>query len=149
MNNNSPPGVVRYRGLTLVELTVVITILLTLISVLFIGSRAWKRGSDRAICVLSMRTIQVATRSYQNLYGYNYGGRPYAEDGTQDIAVHLLAKGYIDRNLYSQTRGTTKCAAGGTYDCPLPDIFPEQGELYMDCSLSGSDNHAPKSHDNW
>ena len=35
-------------GMTLIELTVVILVLLSLISILFVGARAWKKGSDRA-----------------------------------------------------------------------------------------------------
>ena len=135
--------------MTLLELTVVILVLLGLISVLFIGARAWKRGSDRAGCVVTLRNVQVAARSYQNMYGYNYGGRPVAEGGTQDIAAHLLAKGYIDQKVFDQSQGTKKCAGGGTYTCPLPDIFPEDGQLYMSCSLSSSDNHAPASRTGW
>lgn len=149
MTNNSPPGVVRRRGLTLLELTVVITILLTLISILFVGSRAWKRGSDRAGCVLTLRNVQVAARSYQNMYGYNFGGHPYADNGTQDIAEHLHAKGYIEANLYQQTRGMTPCPGGGAYSCPFPDIFPQPGQLYMKCSLASPDNHAPTSQADW
>jgi type II secretory pathway pseudopilin PulG len=144
-----PPRVVRNRGLSLLELTIVIAALLSLISILFIGSRAWKRGSDRAGCVLTLRNIQVATRSYQNLYGYNYGGHPYAENGTQDIATHLFNKGYIEQKLYDQAHGLAKCPAGGTYNCPVPDIFPVNGQLYMACSLSSSDEHTPSSHSDW
>lgn len=149
MTNNLPPRVVRHRGLTLLELTVVITILLALVSILFVGSRAWKRGSDRAGCVLTLRNVQVAARSYQNMYGYNYGGRPYAANGTQDIAEHLFTKGYIEARLYQQARGTAPCPAGGAYTCPLPDVFPEAGQLYMQCSLSGPDNHVPTTHADW
>ncbi len=149
MTNNTPPRVVWHRGLTLLELSVVISILLLLVSLLFIGSRAWRRGSDRSTCVMTLRNMQVATRSYQNIYGYNYGGRPYAENGTQDIAEHLLSKGYIETNLHKQAHGQTPCPAGGTYTCPVPDVFPEAGQLYMECSLSGSDEHTPKSHADW
>lgn len=135
--------------MTLLELTVVIMVLLGLISVLFIGARAWKRGSDRSGCVVTLRNVQVAARSYQNMYGYNYGGRPYAEGGTQDIAAHLFAKGYITSKVYDQSRGTQKCTGDGTYTCPLPDIFPEEGQLYMTCSLSSSDKHSPASSTGW
>ncbi len=135
--------------MSLLELTVVIVALLSLISILFIGSRAWKRGSDRAGCVLTLRNVQAATRSYQFLYDYNYGGRPYAENGTQDIATHLYNKGYIEQKLYDQARGIATCAAGGTYKCPVPDIFPPTGQLYMTCSLSSSDEHTPSSHADW
>ena len=149
MTNNLPPRVVRHRGLTLLELTVVITVLLALVSIMFVGTRAWKRGSDRATCVLTQRNVQVATRSYQNLYGYNYGGRPYAERGTQDIVEHLRNKGYIEDSVYKHARGTTPCAAGGSYTCPVPDVFPPEGELYLHCSLSGSDMHKPTTHHDW
>ncbi len=143
------PRVACPRGLSLLELTVVIATLIALISVLFVGSRAWKRGSDRAGCVLTLRNVQMATRSYQNLYGYNFGGRPYAENGTQDIALHLYKKGYIERNLYDRARGEMACPSGGTYECPLPDVFPHQGQLYMACSLSEKEGHAPVSHSDW
>ncbi|HEX7260350.1 MAG TPA: hypothetical protein VF258_00895 [Luteolibacter sp.] len=133
----------------MLELTVVIATFLLLISVLFIASRAWKRGSDRAMCVMTLRNIQVATRSYQNIYGYHFGSRPSAENGTQDIAEHLLSKGYIETKLYRLTRGTDPCPAGGTYTCPLPDVFPDEGELYVDCTLASSDQHAPDRHADW
>ena len=149
MTSQLPPRVARHRGLTLLELTVVIATLLALVSILFIGSRAWKRGSDRAGCILTLRNVQIATRSYQNLYGYNYGGRPYAENGTQDIAQHLFNKGYIESKLYDQARGIAKCPAGGAYACAIPDIFPQEGQLYMACSLSTSDEHFPSSHAGW
>ena len=45
----------RASGMTLLELTVVILVLLSLISILFIGARAWKKGSDRAASILTIR----------------------------------------------------------------------------------------------
>ncbi len=146
---NSPPGVVRHRGLTLLELTVVIATLLVLVSVLFIGSRAWKRGCDRAGCVLTLHNVQVATRSYQNIYGYTYGSHPNLENGTQDIAKQLYARGYIEAKLYQQVTSAAPCPAGGIYTRAVPDIFPLVGQLYVTCSLSVSDDHVPASHEDW
>ena len=54
-------------GMTLLELTVVILVLLSLISILFIGARAWKKGSDRAGCILNIRNAQQAVRGYMNM----------------------------------------------------------------------------------
>ena len=88
--------------------------------------------------MLTLRNVQMAARSYQNLYGYNYGGHPYAENGTQDIAVHLYQKGYIEKKLFDQATGLEACAGGGTYTCPTPDIFPHSGQLYLKCSLSAT-----------
>jgi len=58
---------------TLIELTVVILVLLSLITVLFIGASAWKRGSDRAASILNIRNAQTAGRSYQNMYNGKTG----------------------------------------------------------------------------
>ena len=55
------------RGMTLLELTVVILVLLSLISILFVGARAWKKGSDRAANIMNLRNVQQAVRSEQNM----------------------------------------------------------------------------------
>lgn len=60
-------------GMTLLELTVVILVLLSLISILFIGARAWKKGSDRAASILQIRNCQQAVRSFANMNAKNIG----------------------------------------------------------------------------
>jgi type II secretory pathway pseudopilin PulG len=59
-------GMKQKSGMTLLELTVVILVLLSLISILFIGARAWKKGSDRAANILNVRNCQQAMRGNQN-----------------------------------------------------------------------------------
>ncbi len=54
-------------GMTLLELTVVILVLLSLISILFIGARAWKKGSDRSANIMNIRNTQQAMRGHQNM----------------------------------------------------------------------------------
>ena len=53
-------------GMTLIEITVVILVLLTLIAVLFIGANIYKKGADRAACILNIRNIHQAVRADQN-----------------------------------------------------------------------------------
>lgn len=144
-----PPRVVRNRGLSLLEFTVVIAALISLVSTLWIGALAWKRGSDRAGCVLMLRNVQVATRCYQNLYGYNYGDRLRAVNSTPDVAQQMLNKGYIEQKLCDLAHGIGKCPAGGTWTCPIPDIFPQEGSLYLVCSLATSEGHTPGAHADW
>lgn len=60
-------------GMTLLELTVVILVLLSLISILFVGARAWKKGSDRSANIMNARNIQQAVRGHQNMYNMNFG----------------------------------------------------------------------------
>lgn len=119
----------------------VIAVLLSLTTVLILGARAWKNGSDRAGCILNIRNVQVSVRSYQNLYGYSAGGMPYAEGGTQDIAALMFAKGYITGKSYDAIQGYDPCAGGGFYKRTHPDVFPPQGQLYINCSLAAQENH--------
>ena len=63
----------RTAGMTLLELTVVILVLLSLISILFIGARAWKKGSDRAANILNIRNVQQAVRAHTNVRGLAIG----------------------------------------------------------------------------
>ena len=83
-------------GMTLLELTVVILVLLSLISILFIGARAWKRGSDRAASVLQIRNCQQAVRSFSNMNGLN--------PGDDAAAMALKVVGFTD--LPSEIFGT-------------------------------------------
>jgi type II secretory pathway pseudopilin PulG len=56
------------KGMTLLELTVVILVLLSLISILFVGAKAWKKGSDRAANIMNIRNVQQAVRGHQNMH---------------------------------------------------------------------------------
>jgi type II secretory pathway pseudopilin PulG len=120
------------QGMTLLELTVVILVLLSLISILFIGARGWKRGTDRAGCILNHRVTQQAVRSHQNMYGYSQG-QPL------DMFAQIIGP---DKFLPEP-----KCPAGGTYD--YLDYIPAPGELAIECSLQGSDKHVPDRINDW
>jgi type II secretory pathway pseudopilin PulG len=63
----------RKTGMTLLELTVVILVLLSLISILFIGARAWKKGSDRSANIMNLRNCQQAMRGHANMNQLNTG----------------------------------------------------------------------------
>ena len=127
----------------------VIAVLLSLTTVLMLGARAWKNGSDRTGCIMTIRNVQVAVRSYQNLYGYEAGGMPYAEGGTQDIAAHMFAKGYISGKVYDEVQGAEACTGGGRYERLHADVFPMPGKLYISCSLGALQNHAPDETLEW
>jgi prepilin-type N-terminal cleavage/methylation domain-containing protein len=149
MKTASPLRSSKRSGFSLLEITVVIAVLLSLTTVLFLGARAWKNGADRTGCILNMRTVQTSVRSYQNMYGYTAGGMPYAEGGTQDIAVHLHAKGYISDQQFAAIQGSETCNGGGTYERTHPDVFPPVGQLYINCSLSASKNHTMEEGLEW
>src|SRR5690348_7996294 len=89
-------------GMTLLELTVVILVLLSLIAILFVGARAWKRGSDRAGCILNLRQAQQAVRAYQNVNQLNDGA-------TLNVATDLMGPGKL-------IEVTPRCPGGGDYN---------------------------------
>lgn len=123
----------RAKGMTLLELTVVILVLLSLISILFIGARAWKKGSDRAGCIMNIRNAQQAVRSYANMYSVT------AVPGTDLVGA----------GKFLET--APKCPANGTYTVINTGTVtvPAVGTLAMTCSLATSDKHVPDSIAGW
>ena len=125
--------------MTLLELTVVILVLLSLITILFIGAQAWKRGSDRAICIINIQNVQKGVRSYSNLYGYGPGST------VTDLKAQVIGFGrFVESN--------PTCPGGGTYSYGKDadeNTIPNIGFLYMQCDLAPSDQHAPDVTTDW
>jgi type II secretory pathway pseudopilin PulG len=121
------------RGMTLLEMTVVILVMLTLITILFIGAKAWRQGTDRTGCIISIRNAQNAVRSHQNLYNIS-NGAPI------NIANEIMGPGNFVE--YSPV-----CPGGGSYT--LIDHIPYPGELVMTCSLASSKSHEPEVSTDW
>ena len=109
----------RKSGMTLLELTVVILVLLSLISILFIGARAWKKGSDRAGCILNLRNIQQAVRGDQNMKNKTYGDTCVAADIIGDT-------GYISKVPTCPSTNTAYAFADATK-------YPAVDTLYAAC----------------
>lgn len=126
------------KGMTLIELTVVILVLLSLISVLFIGARAWMRGSDRANAALLIRNAQQGVRSHSNIMGIETpatGAGELAWPGPDDLSDEVFGPGkYVEtENVGAQPNhpaaGVTFVAGGTDFDS-----VPELGSLYMTSS---------------
>ncbi len=126
-------------GMTLLEMTVVILVLLTLISVLFISAQAWKRGSDRALCIIHIQNVQKGIRGYSNLYGF------YPGSSAPNLQSHIIGLGRF-------VETTPICPGGGTYSFGQTygvDTVPPIGTLYMECDLSATEEHVPDSYSDW
>ncbi|MEX2579327.1 MAG: type II secretion system protein [Verrucomicrobiales bacterium] len=122
----------KQAGLTLIEITLVIAVLLGLISVLFIGVSAYKEGSDRAKCILNISNVQKAVRSYQNLYEKEVGN---------DLALATIA------GTGKMLETVPACPSGGAYT--TADVVPAVGTPYLSCSLAGDNEHVPSSVTGW
>ena len=112
-------------GMTLLELTVVILVLLSLISILFIGARAWKKGSDRAANILNIRNVQQAVRGHMNMNGI-------ATPATTGGGVALTNDLIVGSDKYMK-------APTGPADVTYTylDKAPAVGELYLIASATG------------
>lgn len=110
-------------GMTLLELTVVILVLLSLISILFIGARAWKKGSDRAASILQIRNVQQAVRSYANMNGKNAG------DTDLTLSSEVFGAGKFIEN--DPTAGSHPAGSTVLYVIAAPTVIPDIGTLYM------------------
>lgn len=122
-------------GLTLIELTVVILVLLSLVVILFVGAHAWKRGSDRAMCIVNLEQVQKSVRSFANLNNLQPGETAGGLEG------EVIGSGKFIEAMPA-------CPGGGTY-ATQGDQIPVLGELYLNCSLESSDDHVPADFTGW
>lgn len=137
------------QAMTLLELSVVIMVMLALMSILFIGAKSWMRGSDRAGCVMNIRNVQLAVRSYQNVAGYDLGQNLRSSSGGGDILEVINTEGYLQPKLYQIAKGEHVCPGNGNCTCSSRNTFPLIGDLFMDCSLASERNHVPDRHSDW
>ena len=138
MKINTPRIKVR-AGMTLLELTVVILVLLSLISILFIGANAWKKSSDRAGCIMNVRNAQQAIRGYANMFGLSPGATIPGGMTRYDVIVGpglFLAKAPV-------------CPGAGTYVGQNLTTIPLGGQVLMQCDFSNGTNHLPSGTGDW
>ena len=126
-----------HPGLSVIELTAVIAVLIALIAILLVGMKAYKNSSDRAACVMNIHSFQNAVRSYSNLNGLAPGQALTATD----LRAQLVGP---DRFL----EAVPTCPAGGAYS-DLGNRIPVHGELYLSCSLRASESHVPRRINAW
>lgn len=129
------------KGMTLLELTVVILVLLSLISILFVGARAWKRGSDRAGCILNIRNVQQAVRGHQNMYSLKDG------DGLAASKIYTDTAGDANDATGAYLK-TPHCPADASVYAPLA-VVPALGTLYVTCANATSLGHVPNDTTGW
>ena len=118
-------------GMTLLELTVVILVLLSLVAILFVGARAWRIGSDRASNILNLRNVQQAVRAHANTRTLAIGG---------DLAVaEIIGAGKYLGSVISPNNEINYVGKFGAF-------VPTIGSLYLSPGYSDDaaiSNYAP------
>lgn len=134
-------------GMTLLELTVVILVLLSLISILFIGARAWKKGSDRAASILQIRNVQQAVRSFSNMNGLNPGDGATAitAKGFTSLEDELFGDGKFIENdpTAAPPEGGHPAGSGYAFAAATPGVIPLVGVLYLEVTGTDAEDYMP------
>lgn len=119
--------------MTILEMTIVVLVLLSMIAICFVGATAWKRGADKNNNILNLRNIQQAVRGHQNLYGLNPGSSPI---NSADLFLSTTNDiGYLPEPKPPGGTGVTAY----TY---LP-VVPNYGELYVGNVSSMNQQYVP------
>lgn len=121
--------------MTLLELSVVIVVLLGLVGVFAIGAAAWKKGSNRVLCIMNLQAVQKGVRSYANLYGHEAGTT------VPGLQAQVIGDGAFVQKM-------PECPGSGIYT-PGGDVVPDLGTLYLNCSLSETGEHEPLNAEDW
>lgn len=92
----------------------------------------WKKGSDRAGCIMNIRNVQQCIRGHQGMNNLGQGNPIDWE------YFFLGPDAYMPEPV---------CPAGGTYT--FNRFIPESGVLGCTCSLAKSHAHEPVDYDTW
>ena len=144
-------NVTKKAGMTLLELTVVILVLLSLISILFIGARAWKRGSDRAGCIMNIRNVQQAVRGQQNMKNLAEGAAlPTTKIWKQSVTTtdtnNVTTTNEVDTGFLNEP----KCPTNGLNNYTATGTVPAYGTLYIECTpYKTTLDHQPTVTSDW
>jgi type II secretory pathway pseudopilin PulG len=109
----------RPAGMTLIEISLVIALLLGLIAVVFLGIGSYRKGSDRAKCRMQLAAAQKAIRSQANFQNL-------------DIGATFTAAQAFGPGLALQS--TPVCPSNGTYT--WTGTIPPIGTPYGTCNFS-------------
>ncbi|TDU70881.1 hypothetical protein EI77_01999 [Prosthecobacter fusiformis] len=109
-------------GMTLIEISLVIALLLGLIAVVFLGIGSYRQGADKAKCKMQLAAVQKAVRSGANMQNL------IAE------APMVAATDVFGPGLLLET--TPVCPSGGAYT--WIDEVPVVGTPFGNCDFTGA-----------
>lgn len=108
-------------GMTLIEISLVIALLLGLIAVVFLGIGSYRSGADKAKCKMQLAAVQKAVRSGANMQNLNIAG-PLVE-------ASVFGAGLLLEN-------EPICPSGGAYT--WLGTVPASGTPYGNCDFAGT-----------
>lgn len=123
MKIHKSSGRLNHQGLTLIEVSLVIALLLGLISIVFLGIGSYRKGADKAKCKMQLSQVQKAMRAHANFNNLAVGAA-FAEADAWGAGKPI---------------GTTAptCPSGGaiTWQATIPAV----GTPYGNCDFADVD----------
>lgn len=110
------------NGMTLIEISLVIALILGLIAVVFLGIGNYRKGADKAKCKMQLAAVQKAVRSAANMQNLNIG----AALATTDV----FGAGLLMENEPVCPSGTGVYTWSGN--------VPASGVPYGNCDFAGT-----------
>jgi hypothetical protein len=120
------------RGLTTLEILVILLVVVGGLFGAWTASEKWKQGKDRSQCILNIRNAQTAMRSWQ-------GMSQKAVGAAIDPDAIFGPGRFLER--------MPVCPSGGYYQ--FARKVPPVDTAYMSCSLATSLNHQPATTKGW
>lgn len=114
------------KGLTLIEVSLVIALLLGLIGIVFLGIGSYRRGADKAKCKMQLSQIQKTIRAHANFNNLAIGAA-FAEADAFGTGKPIAA-------------ASPTCPSGGTITWSA--TIPPVGTPYGNCAYTDSDDTA-------
>jgi len=109
--------------------------------VLFIGANIYKKGADRAACILNIRNIQQAVRADQNLNNKREGEPIYGNIMDSQVGTGGLTDQYFEEEVLcpedTEAVGYTWASAN----------YPVLSSTAVSCAIDT--NHAPNDTSGW
>lgn len=123
----------------------VVLVLLALVSILFVGARAWVRGADRSENIMNIRNTQQAMRGHQNMNDVKdsdiIGQTPRAVFDSGLLAAYMKVPTPPNSDInYSPKSFVTPKSDGSTYNHiwlgpnPAGSVFGSYGHLELEDS---------------
>ena len=134
------------KGMSLLEITLVLGLTLALITALLFGISAFQDGSDRARCIMNLVNMQKAMRSFMNLYEFK-PGVAFKANPRAGISGNLEGN-VFGKGKFIETKPTCPSGDGTTQYSTGADKFPDVGEMWITCPNAESKGHVPKSQEN-
>jgi len=113
-------------GMTLIEISLVIALLLGLISVVFLGIGSYRKGADKARCKMQLAAVQKAARSHANFNNLNIGEALVKAD--------LIGVGLAMEN-------EPACPSDSSIAYTFGTVVPAVGTPYATCPNAGPPSH--------